>query len=52
MSQTVDKGWSSSLGVGKGANNSSAKKSLLRNVMHTFKITNNEFPLSIIVANK
>ena len=32
-SQTVDKGWSSSLGVGRGANNSSLlKRILLQNV--------------------
>ena len=32
QSRTVDKGWSSSLGVGRGANNSSPQKlSLLRN---------------------
>jgi hypothetical protein len=33
QSRTADKGWSSSLGVGRGANNSSPQKiSLLRNV--------------------
>jgi hypothetical protein len=35
QSRTADKGWPSSLGVGRGSNNSSPKKStLLRNV-HT-----------------
>jgi hypothetical protein len=33
QSRTADKGWSSSLGVGRGANNASpSKKTLLRNI--------------------
>jgi hypothetical protein len=39
QSQTADMGWSSSLGVGRGANNSSPlEKSLLRNVTEDLRI--------------
>jgi hypothetical protein len=34
QSQTADKGWSSSLGVGRGANNSSPQKIIMLRIRH------------------
>jgi hypothetical protein len=49
QSRTADKGWSSSLGVGRGSNNSSHYKiTMLRNISQTIDCTLQNSPLNIV----